>query len=414
MVVRGKNMGDVKVENRAAVLNLLQAQGRMSRKRIAALLNLTPAAITTIVSELIENGLVREAGEAEAPYGSRNVGRREIMVEIDCRDLFAVGVSFGLGSCVISTMDLQGGLLASETMIFDADSGAENIIVRACNFLRRSIQRQESQGKTCVGIGISVRGIVDESHGVCINSYGGWKEENVPVAAIAAEHLSGYEIFLRQNVRALAQTYLFERRNEAIESMIFIKNDTGIGSALVFDHRVYNGHRGTGSEIGHITVDRAGKPCRCGGRGCLETVASCIAIERDIRQIYGPDATPLLWELTDGRLDQVNIGSIISAVEYGDEQVIAIVDRAVRELAMVIRSLIGTLDVQKVILHGQIFHYQYFFEKLKGEINFDQRYPFLNNLMDTTSHVQDLNNKCSPVLAIEAFYERGGRMERNS
>ena len=61
MVVRGKNMGDVKVENRAAVLNLLQAQGRMSRKRIAALLNLTPAAITTIVSELIENGLVREA-----------------------------------------------------------------------------------------------------------------------------------------------------------------------------------------------------------------------------------------------------------------------------------------------------------------------------------------------------------------
>ena len=67
-----------------------------------------------------------------------------------------------------------------------------------------------------------------------------------------------------------------------------------------------------------------------------------------------------------------------------------------------------------MILHGQIFHYQYFFEKLKGEINFDQRYPFLNNLMDTTSHVQDLNNKCSPVLAIEAFYERGGRMERNS
>ena len=413
MRVTGKNMVDVKQANRAAILTLLQMHGPMSRKRIASMLNLTPAAITTLVSDLQEAGLVKPLGEAPSPNGSKNVGRKEILLDLDGNEYFAAGISFDIGGATVSTVTLSGKIITTEKMIYMAGSDARSILQRACKFVQCSIQRQEAQQKICVGVGISVRGLVDECSNVCINSFGAWADENVPVQKLAEEYLPDYQIYVRQNLRALAETYLFDQQNEFVESALFIKDGTGIGSALIFDHLVYDGHRGIGSEVGHVTVDKGGKICRCGCKGCLETVSSCSSIERDVREIYSQTATPVLYDLTGGHVENVNIDDIVVSAECNDPVVVRILDNAIEKLAMVLRNMITGLGMQKVVLHGHIFHLSYFLEKLKESIFMDANSIFLDSVIETTENVQEMENKCSPVLAIKAFFERGGRLEKD-
>ena len=92
----GDNMLGLKRQNRAAVLLRLHRHGGLSRKRLASMLGLTPAAVTKIAAELIEEGLVFEDG----PLASTGVGRREILLRLNPNAFCSLGVSIGLGIAV--------------------------------------------------------------------------------------------------------------------------------------------------------------------------------------------------------------------------------------------------------------------------------------------------------------------------
>lgn len=408
MAIKGKNMVDLKQSNRAAILMLLHEQGGMSRKQLAAWLRLTPPAITTIVSELIEDGLVCEVRVLD----NKSAGRKEILLDIDGANLFAIGVSFGIENAVISATDIKGNLLSSETFLFDYDSGAEYIINKVCSFVKKAVTQREQQGKTCIGIGVSVRGITNEPMGICENSHGAWPDLNVPVRSMVQASLPGHEIIMMQNVRALAETYIFDNHDEVIESMLLVKNDTGIGSAMVINHKIYIGCHSRSAEMGHITIEKGGKLCKCGSRGCLESFASHRAIVANVTEIYGAQNTPALYAMTGGRADNITFDQVTGAIAQGDMRVKQVVDTGIGHFGRVLREHIGVLDVQKVVLHGTIFHNSYFYNRLKEEINFDNRYTNMDELLVITEDVNSINIKCSPVLVIKSFLSKGGRMEQ--
>jgi predicted NBD/HSP70 family sugar kinase len=73
--------------------------------------------------------------------------------------------------------------------------------------------------------------------------------------------------------------------------VVYVMLSGGIGAGLLLDGRLVAGHRGLTGELGHISVDRAGRICRCGGRGCLETVAAAPAVLEALRALHGEDLT---------------------------------------------------------------------------------------------------------------------------
>ncbi|WP_071434607.1 ROK family transcriptional regulator [Angelakisella massiliensis] len=411
MAIKGRNMVDIKQGNRNAILTLLHEQGGLSRKQLAARLNLTPAAITMIVSEMIQNSILQE-GEVLQSKGS--AGRKEIMVRINSNDFFVTGVYFGIEQAIVSATDLCGNLLVSETFLYDYNSGVQFVVNRICQIINDTILRLEQQQKRCVGVGIAARGIIDDTRGICYNSYGGWPETDVPLLHMMEEQLRGQVISFQQNVRALANAYIFLNRGQSIESMLFVKNDTGIGAALLFDHKVYSGFNSNAAEMGHIVVERNGRLCRCGGRGCLETVSSMRSIENDVRDIFSEEATPALYRLVDGNKQNVSFPLICRAIQEGDTNVQNITNKAVDLLAEVLRSQICVLDVQRIVLHGIVFENPYFFNRLLESINYDGRYPCLSELITTTQSFPALDTVCSPILAIREFYRRGGMIDHTA
>lgn len=120
-------------------------------------------------------------------------------------------------------------------------------------------------------------------------------------------------------------------------SMAYLNVGTGLAAGLVLDGRLWRGSRGTAGEVGHITVDPGGALCPCGQRGCLETVASGAAVARE-------------W----GTVHPLPVLSLFDAADYGDPAAIAIRARLADGIAVAIRTLVLTVDVDTVVIGGGI------------------------------------------------------------
>lgn len=139
-------------------------------------------------------------------------------------------------------------------------------------------------------------------------------ENDVNAAALGAFHLLGGP----------------ERR-----SMAYLNLGTGLAAGIVLDGRVWRGARGVAGEIGHISVDPQGELCRCGQRGCLETLASGSAIAR-------------LWPHSA----DAPAAGLFDAADLGDERAVLAAERLVGNIAAAVRILVLTVDVDAVVIGG--------------------------------------------------------------
>ena len=126
------------------------------------------------------------------------------------------------------------------------------------------------------GVGLVVTGIVDEQRGLAVHSENvGWRD--VPVRSLV-ERATGLPVGFGHDVRAgtLAEWRLGAGRG--LEDLVFVPVGTGVSAGIVIQGRLISGG-GYAGEIGHVDLGH-GEPCTCGGRGCVEAVASAAAITR--------------------------------------------------------------------------------------------------------------------------------------
>jgi predicted NBD/HSP70 family sugar kinase len=110
------------------------------------------------------------------------------------------------------------------------------------------------------------------------------------------------------NLGALAETEIGAARGR--ETVVYVKVASGIGAGIVLAGHVHHGATGIAGEIGHVQVRRDGDRCRCGNRGCLETVASTTALLSALRPAYGSALT------VPGMLEFARAGDL--GVQTGD------------------------------------------------------------------------------------------------
>jgi predicted NBD/HSP70 family sugar kinase len=121
-------------------------------------------------------------------------------------------------------------------------------------------------------------------------------------------------------------------------SAAYIQMSSGIGAGLIVDGRPYHGHRGTAGEIGHVLVDEQGLICRCGNRGCLETLASGPAMLALLRSSHG--------ELTVERM--------IEMAREGDPGGRRVIADAGRAVGQVVASLCNLFNPEMVVVGGDL------------------------------------------------------------
>ena len=404
MPYQGDNLISVKRSNRSAALRILHEKGAMSRKRLAEYMNLTPAAITKIVGEMIEEGLLLE-GEMLQSSGA---GRREILIDLNPEAAFALGVLINLRQTIVSAVRLDGSVIFAEENRIPEKADAEETVRRLAGRLNELKCEYGMDDERIIGIGIAVRGICSTDGRTVVNSFGALDRENYPICD-RMEALSGRPCIMANNVRALFAAHSFSARESEGHSQFFLRCEYGIGASLSIDGKIWHGVTEQCAEIGHIpVVRRGGKPCSCGKSGCLETIASPVAIREDALGILAEETTPVLWNMAQKKgKDALQLEDVFAAAKNGDAQVGDIVSRAASALAMALKSVIYLFDPEKIVLYGRMFNDSYYLSRLLAEMQegVDSGHAVK---IERSAFNQQLETRAAGLVAVEAFLRNGG------
>jgi len=132
-------------------------------------------------------------------------------------------------------------------------------------------------------VGLVVTGIVDERRGMAVHSENvGWRD--VPVRSLV-ERATGLPVGFGHDVRAGTLAEWRMGAGRGLEDLVFVPVGTGVSAGIVLQGRLITGG-GYAGEIGHLDVGH-GEPCTCGGRGCVEALASAAAIARRYAAVSG-------------------------------------------------------------------------------------------------------------------------------
>lgn len=402
-------MGLIKQENRASILNVLKTNGMISRKDIASIVRLTPAAVTILVNEMIEDGIIKEAGELEED--DKRAGRKKIMIDINYNYKYVLGISIDAEYINIGITNLNGDTITEANWPANMDDKMKpeeflDIIANKCVnlFWKESILKEN-----ILGVGVGIVGLVDKNTGISKHAYGLWRS-SVRVKDILEKALE-LPVVVDNNVRALAIAEMDYKSEQDISDMLFVKHGPGVGSAMIVGKEIYYGANNKAGEIGHSIGKINGELCRCGKRGCLETVASKRAIVKNAKHIFLQEKTPLLYSKCDGDSEKISMEKIFEVAFSGDEELRNVIRRVAVYMALGISNAVSLYDPQKVILYGEAFKVEEFFYEFKHIIKDMLLVENLDEFIEISKLDYKKNYIGGVALAIrEFFYKAGGTL----
>lgn len=346
----GSNLPLVRRQNRSLVLRVLLHHGPISRSQIGEMTKLTTATIGNVVNELLESDLVVEVG-AEPP-GSGRPGRPRLLVDLNPRGLYVVGVHLGVRSIQTGVGDLRGRLLSRSTIPVGDDHSPGRILSLVCDQVRALLDRTPVPiGRVC-GVGVGTVGLVNSATGEILQlPQFGWR--GVPAGQQLSAQLQ-LPVVVDNSRRAMVMAEAWLGQGRGLDSIMLVHVATTVGGAVAVRGEVLPGSNYAAGQLGHLIVIEHGQPCACGKLGCLDTVASGAAIMAEAARAARERRSSLLLELAGGNSEKTSLDHVFAAAAQDDPAATAIVDRAARFLGVGVAHYISLLDPQVIVLAGVV------------------------------------------------------------
>lgn len=274
--VRGPTIA--KDVNRMRVYFETKKLGTTNRSELAKILDLNKNTVNAIVDEWIRAGYLRDLGTGE----SSGAGRKPVRIEFRPDNRLALGfqISSGMLHGIVANLKAEPLHRFAEPL---SDTAPESIAGKIAEAVDRLEQLFDS-GKF-LGLGVGLPGILNEDRGlVQRSSHLDW--ENVSFRSILDKTLAGRSralpVFLDNSVRLASLGELWHGRGGGYNPFVYCNFGVGVGCGLIVGGAIVRGQSNSAGELGHIVIDPQGRTCRCGRRGCLETVVGLAAVEERI------------------------------------------------------------------------------------------------------------------------------------
>ncbi|WP_237724703.1 ROK family transcriptional regulator [Deinococcus alpinitundrae] len=250
--------------------------GDLARVDLARELHLSRSAVSSLVSELLDAGLVQEggvrAGQATSQTGRSQTGRRATLLSLNAQAAYLLAIDLGASHLRVDLLDLHCRPLASRSLPHDVTTGPQATYARVAE-LSRAVLRQAGINKARVALaGISVPGPVDVRSGQVVAQHiPGWN--GVAVASELGAVLNLPTLVENDaNLGVLAEHRFGGHKGQP--DLLYVKLATGIGAGIICGGQLYRGSRGGAGEIGHIAINEQGPVGRSGSPGSLESYAA--------------------------------------------------------------------------------------------------------------------------------------------
>ncbi|WP_239073140.1 ROK family transcriptional regulator [Sediminihabitans luteus] len=316
--------------NRLRLVDAVKRFGGLTQVELAAATGLSTATVSTIVKELIAAGVV------ETHTTSRS-GRRAQKVTIARRVGLVAGVQVGHRHLQVTLADFSRTVVAEQQMPLPAEHRLDTGLDRVALLIVDLLERVGAQTDELLAVGLALPAPVDSATGM-ISVRGvlrGWDDTHI--GQVLSKRLAT-PVFVENdaNLGALAE-HDFGAARGARDS-IFVRASYGTGAGLVLGDHLHRGYAGTAGEIGHVQITPDGPICRCGNRGCLETVVGATALLEMLRTSHGP----------------LTLRDVIAQAIEGDPGCRRVVADAGARIGAAVATLATGINPQCVVVGGEL------------------------------------------------------------
>ena len=337
---------NIKNFNKHSAVDLIRfATTGISRTDLAEEMGLTRAAVTLIVNDLLENGVILEAESRAIPNG-----RPPVVLEINPKRGLVAAVDMGATHVNIALADFSAKIIEETSFPFDIKQGPQVCLAEVRRILQELLDRYGISISEIMAVGVGVPGPVIKDAGMVMSPpiMPGW--DRYPIRQ-TLEEAWGCPVSLNNDAElgALGEWAYGAGRGE--KNLAFIKVGSGIGAGLIINQQIYGGTTGSAGEIGHITIEENGPLCTCGNHGCMEAFAGGNAIAIQARKMVQSGKRTLLSNIP---LENITAREVAESARRGDLPSQEIIMRAGTFIGIAIAGVVNLFNPSAVIIGGGV------------------------------------------------------------
>jgi predicted NBD/HSP70 family sugar kinase len=325
--------------NLLRVVDALRRSGTATRSDLGRTTGLSRSTIATLIADLQARGVVVERDRSAESSPAAGRGRPAAHLALDPSVGAALGLDFDHDRVRVAVADLSSTVLAEDEIRLDIDHEASQALDASVELVDRVLQQAGVTRDRVIGVGVGLPSPIDRATGTVgsptiLPSWTGMR----PAEELSKRLKLPVDVENDANLGARAEQAFGAGRG--IDDFIYVILRAGIGAGLVFGGRLHGGSAGFAGEIGHVSVQPDGVLCRCGNRGCLETVAS----------------TKVLVETLSGARGggDITVAELIGLVHEGDFAASRLVHDAGRAVGRALADLCSHTNPAAVIVGGDL------------------------------------------------------------
>lgn len=322
----------IKQHNKLMILDIIKKQRPISRAEITKITKMSATSIGRFVSELCEEGVIRETD-----LTSSGVGRKAIMLDIEPGAIYTIGVDIEKKRINFGIMDFSETVTVYHRTAHQAQkSTPKETADLICREIRGMIERLGIPYEKVVGVGIGVPGVINYEQGIVqLSTTLGWKD--VAFASLVEKELQIRTVIDNDLKVKILSEYLYGSAKGSNKTAL-IGIGTGIGSALIINGEVFRGGSNSAGELGHTTLDPNGNLCECGKRGCLQTYVDENSLILEARRVS----------------DVSDVREVFAAARNYERWAKEIVSRTALYIGITINNIVCMYNPDTVILSGDL------------------------------------------------------------
>ena len=361
------NQEVIKQSNKKKILNLIAQKREYTKQNISEKIGVSIPTVISNINELIQEGLVEEAGVA----GSTG-GRKPIIVRFLPNSKYSFGIEFTLSNVRIILVNLDGEIKFNYTFKVESFKNIDDIIDKIHEIIGSVLIEKRIDHKDILGIGFSLPGTVNEER-LTLELAPNIGVKNVDFNTFS--QMLEFPIYIENEANSAAFGEVSLGIAKKMRNLVYLSINEGIGAGVVIQDRIYKGKNKRAGEMGHMTIVPNGKPCNCGRRGCLEQYAS---------------KSSLMKEYNSKSLKPVNtLKEFFSRVEQKENIAILELEKYIAFLAIGIQNIVLMLDPHYVILGGEMSDFsEYYLKALKEKVFVENSFYYDTSLKIFTSKLK--------------------------
>ena len=296
---------------------------------------------------------------------------------------YYIGVDLGGTNIAAGIVDKNGEIICKKsvrTNLPKPEAELENDIFLLCKSLCEENDYDINKDIICVGIGTP--GSVDGKRGIVWSNvnfgYENWKiKENL-------EKLFGLSVYVENDANAAIIAEVMAGNAKGCNNALIVTLGTGVGGGAFLNGEIYAGSNYAGLEVGHIVIEKDGRLCNCGRKGCFERYAAASALTRDTQAAMKEHPESALWKICPD-IEKVNAKTAFDGQKQGDKVATDVVNTYIEYLACGLVNLINIFQPEVVCLGGGVSNErQYLLDLLQPHID---REDFARNARERTKIV---------------------------